>query len=649
MLSIIQPIVNNIEQFLTESSSNDITNIFFAILIILFFIALIFHFLGKWKNFTDYSPTFLTSISILGTFTGIVSGLLNFDINDIDGSISQLLGGMKTAFLTSVIGITLSLLLKVVFSISIKKHNKGSTDSKDLLNTFNTQAQHIEALKEGITGQGPNSLLSQINTFKTEIIDTNQKLLNIMGSDTEGSLLGQLKLLRTDFSDQHKHIEALKEGITGQGPNSLLSQINTFKTEIIDANQKLLNIMGSDTEGSLLGQLKLLRTDFSDRHKQLENLLTPINTLTNIKVIIENQQNNFESFRLELKKQMESFAEMLSKSATEQVINALKEVITEFNQKLTEQFGENFKELNRAVMALVDWQERYRQQLEQMIEQYQLGIKAISDTEKSVQHIEQSSQTIPTTMAALSEVMTVNQHQISELANHLNAFSELKENAVKAVPEIQQNIQTMLENVSNATQNLTNGLSASSEHLAKSLENSTANLMIGINESSAKLTQSIEHSTNTLNESIQQNNRSLADTATTIKQRNDEMSKNLDNSVKELEKRIQRWTEDFDTSVKQVHNSFTGSMDKMIKEQIESSKKLMSGLTSESENALKATTESMAKQLGNIDKSMQEEINRTMQQMGNALATITRQFTNDYTTLVNEMQKVINAHRQNRY
>lgn len=59
---------------------------------------------------------------------------------------------------------------------------------------------------------------------------------------------------------------------------------------------------------------------------------------------------------------------MMSKSATEQVINALKEVISDFNNNLVEQFGENFKQLNAAVLELVQWQENYKQQLLQMTE-----------------------------------------------------------------------------------------------------------------------------------------------------------------------------------------------------------------------------------------------------------------------------------------
>lgn len=42
------------------------------------------------------------------------------------------------------------------------------------------------------------------------------------------------------------------------------------------------------------------------------------------------------------------------------MIEALRQVIVEFNQNLMEQFGENFKKLNRAVKDLVQWRENYK-------------------------------------------------------------------------------------------------------------------------------------------------------------------------------------------------------------------------------------------------------------------------------------------------
>ena len=58
-------------------------------------------------------PPILVAIGILGTFTGIFISLLNFNIDEIEKSVPQLLSGLKTAFFTSVLGLILSTWIKV--------------------------------------------------------------------------------------------------------------------------------------------------------------------------------------------------------------------------------------------------------------------------------------------------------------------------------------------------------------------------------------------------------------------------------------------------------------------------------------------------------------------------------------------------------
>ena len=55
-------------------------------------------------------PNVFTTLGVLGTFLGIYYGLEAFDTNNIDGSISELLEGLKTAFITSIVGIIAALI-----------------------------------------------------------------------------------------------------------------------------------------------------------------------------------------------------------------------------------------------------------------------------------------------------------------------------------------------------------------------------------------------------------------------------------------------------------------------------------------------------------------------------------------------------------
>lgn len=48
------------------------------------------------------------------------------------------------------------------------------------------------------------------------------------------------------------------------------------------------------------------------------------------------------------------------------LIDALREVIRDFNTKISEQFGENFKHLNASVEKLVIWQQQYKNELDNL-------------------------------------------------------------------------------------------------------------------------------------------------------------------------------------------------------------------------------------------------------------------------------------------
>ena len=68
---------------------------------------------GIRQNYVEYAPSLVTSMGLFGTFFGIFIGLLQFDPKNIDGSIQQLLNGLQTAFVTSILGMAFAILFKI--------------------------------------------------------------------------------------------------------------------------------------------------------------------------------------------------------------------------------------------------------------------------------------------------------------------------------------------------------------------------------------------------------------------------------------------------------------------------------------------------------------------------------------------------------
>ena len=373
--------VSFFEFVLRSCSATQVTNIFIVLTASIFIIAVIFELTRKHGNFTAHAPVLLTSIGILGTFIGISIGLVNFDTKNIDGSISELLAGMKTAFFTSLFGMSFSILFKIIQSLS-RISEKSLKDSNDPLEILFQQASSLKLL------------------------------VNSIGGESDTSILSQFKLLRGDINDNSKNMLRIQQ-----------------------------------EAGNLIQNLNELATD---------------------------QKASFQKFSEELWETLQDFADILSKSATETIIDALRQVIVDFNKNLTEQFGENFKELNSAVHELVVWQENYKEQIALMTEQYKLGVTSLSATEASVKQISENTQAIPTSMEKLNSIMQVNQNQLEELENHLAAFKDMRDKAVEAVPvikeQVDKTIQAIAASVDSATNHYNLLLLESDEYIHKHTE-----------------------------------------------------------------------------------------------------------------------------------------------------------------------------------
>lgn len=418
----------------------------------------------KPRHFIDSIPTLLTSIGILGTFFGIVLALLAFDDSDIKSHINDIISGMKTAFITSVTGLLLSIILKIWASIHQDKSENLDLDQVDASNILKFIEHH---------------LTEQTNTQK--------------------------------------------------------------KTAVI--------------------------------HEELLQVLTTHHEYV--------KQNN-QQFAANLWDKLEKTAQILTKSATEEVILALNQLIKDFNHQLTEQFGENFKQLNHAVFELIQWQENYKQQLEQMQVQYQNHTNAVAATQQAIDnihdnlsHIAHHAQSIPDSMERLAVAIELSHTQIDTLYDHLAAFADMKDKAVAALPSLSEQIDTMLQGMDDASQKLT--------------------------EQFHQIHQAIK-----AQPSIMQS------------------------TTQELKNTLERLVGQLEIDIKNITEKHAGS----IKEQ-------MNQLSNIAAQTLEDISDSIEGQINNFNTAEAKKIESDLQQMGSALISMTSQFTKDYKELVNHMNNII--------
>jgi len=88
-----------------------------------------------------------------------------------------------------------------------------------------------------------------------------------------------------------------------------------------------------------------------------------------------------------LKRSLDEFLEHSAESNSRALVNALQEVIRDFNGKLNEQFGGNFTRLNEAVERILVWQDRYAKQTAEVIEQQAHAAERITTTSGSYERL----------------------------------------------------------------------------------------------------------------------------------------------------------------------------------------------------------------------------------------------------------------------
>lgn len=499
------------------------------------------------QDLAKAAPTLLTSIGIFGTFFGIVIALLNFSDSNIREQINVIIGGMQTAFITSVMGVFLSIILKLVMIWQEGKQTANPTNdmnAKDLLEKFFWHTQNT----------------SQMLAETQQVVVKLDDLVNAIGRDGDNSMLGQIRLLRVDFSDNHK------------------------KQQEILASQ----------------------------HEQTQkNLSMQTEHLQNVLQLAQQNHAEKELFEDKLWSEMQKVTDSLAQSATEQIIDALRQVIQDFNEKITEQFGENFKQLNTAVGNLLTWQENYKVQLEQMVEQYQQGVQAIDTTKGAVQAIEASSSVIPEHMKALDNVIINNQQQLDELTEHLFTFEKIRESAVNSLPEIQQHIRLVLSSMQQGSEDVKTVMS--------------------------KAATDFGTSTQLANESMQS-------TSQTVLNRSKEINSTLSSQATHISQAVETWHRSFENSLQQLQTDFSSTLKHMADEQERSNMQVRQNLNKIAQDSWTDTANDIKGILEENHKGVQKSQTDTLESMGKALVSITNQFTNDYRQLVEEMNKVIHLH-----
>ena len=280
-------------------------------------------------------PQVFPTIGILGTFMGIAYGLWFFNVKDIEGSIPELLQGLKTAFLASIGGVILLIVFSKFTAIIQRRNEKGKLSDETI------------AL---------NKLIELFSEMKSDFNS------NFIYTDENNNRVKPANVFRDIYEESRKQSQALQSFST-----DLSTKIEAgFET-----------IMSNQIQKGVIPELQALKKEIENLGNKLQDPTTEMtqNVVKELQSAIGNMIDEFKtSMSGSTKSELENLTTLLSQAGGS---------LTDFPAKLqgmTDNLNENFKELQVVVQQIA---KQTLSQSEQSTEQMKKQVEEMSEILKN--------------------------------------------------------------------------------------------------------------------------------------------------------------------------------------------------------------------------------------------------------------------------
>ena len=201
----------------------------------------------KWKTPQRAAlPNLATILGVLGTFVGILIGLFNFNVGDIEGSIPGLLNGLQFAFFTSVTGISIAIILRFLIvpigqtqgttldnlaEILEDGFEKANANAKALTEAVN----NIQQINDNAAAVAHATLLSKIDSVERVLVNVLRK--GFEKADANAATLAEAV---NKFQQTNEHTASDARAVTEEGNSMLLNRIDSMERALVGEGESTL-------------------------------------------------------------------------------------------------------------------------------------------------------------------------------------------------------------------------------------------------------------------------------------------------------------------------------------------------------------------------------------------------------------------------
>ncbi len=392
------------------------------------------------EHLFDFIPHLFPTLGILFTFLGIAIGLWNFDGNDIEKSIPELMNGLKTAFIVSIFGVFLLVWFSFWTNIKRKELQEGVLSDEtiaiqkltevllSLQQDFQSQDENGNIIKPGNMirdlYEESRKQSNSLQSFSTDLATTiSAGFEQIINNPAEG-VVAELRLVRNEIENLGKKLQDpatdMTQSIVKDLQDSLGKMIEDFKTSVSGDTKKEMEDLAK-----LLGQAGGALLDFPSK----------------LQVMTDNLNENLKAVQ-EVFKVISNNTILQSNEATSQMRNQ----IDEMSQILKDRVGD----LQKGQEGLIKEQNVNLQFSENLISALNTSIEkmnglslGVTNTTRNLIDTQQNLERVIIAFRAISQEVNSSTLRFGESQVTFSRYSnEFLENNSETIQEIQETLET---------------------------------------------------------------------------------------------------------------------------------------------------------------------------------------------------------------
>lgn len=248
-----------------------------------------------------------------------------------------------------------------------------------------------------------------------------------------GTFLGvALGLWSFDTTDIHGSVPKLMDGLKTAFWSSIAGLLGALtiklRSTFSQANRRTENQTRAASIDDLDASLKLLADQFN-----------PENTKSVPSLLKEQHEENQNGVR-QIVYVLEHYEERMADANAKALVEAIEAVMQDFNTRINEQYGDNFKRLNESVGKMLDWQNNYRAQLQQLIDEQERTASSMKEASNAFEYMVKHANAFNGISESLQDLLSGMEAQRANLEDQLGGLAAVVNNAADGLPQLEGRI-----------------------------------------------------------------------------------------------------------------------------------------------------------------------------------------------------------------